>query len=101
MCTCTLLVYYAIILMGGDVMQKAQETFTYLLSTSGVGVALVNIKEVLSIVLLIFSIANIILTLSIAIHNRAKDGFTKEEIEDTKDDIDKAIDEIKNRFKER
>ncbi len=82
-------------------MNKAQETFTYLLSTSGVGVALVNIKEILSIVLLIFSIANILLTLFISIRKRAKDGFTAEEIEDTKDDIEKAIDELKEKYKGR
>ena len=72
---------------------------SYVLGTAGVSVALQNIREALSIVLIILSILNILLALLTTTIKRFKDGITYEELKETQQDVNDAIDKIKNEIK--
>lgn len=61
------------------------------------GVSLVDITNVLNIVILVISIANILFVLACRIYDRLKDGkLTKDEIKDTIKDVGDAKSEIEH-----
>ena len=68
--------------------KKLSNVFEDLLITSGIGVSLVDIQNILSIILLCFNILWIIYKIIMKIIKYSKDGeLSKEEIEDIENDI--------------
>ena len=69
-------------------VNKSANVFEDLLITSGIGVSLVDIQNILSIILLCFNILWIIYKIFMKIIKYSKDGeLSKEEIEDIESDI--------------
>lgn len=60
--------------------------------------SLMDLENILSIIILILSIINILIVLASKIYNKLKDGkLTKEEINEIKNDIQTAINEIQSK----
>ena len=69
-------------------VNKSANVFEDILITSGIGVSLVDIQNILSIILLCFNILWIIYKIIMKIIKYSKDGeLSKEEIEDIESDI--------------
>lgn len=71
------------------------DKFSVCLSSLFASISLYDIENVLNIVILVLSIVNILIVLFSKIYNKLKDGkLTKEEINEIKNDIQNAINDV-------